>query len=142
MMIMNCFCDMVNQQKALSLISSRPGPLPEILIITNLRHAATWIWTYGEPEFRLHWMKLCRRDNHYATAPTINKYIKRTDVNKTNGIKRVPYITSLLVFFDKVFKFQSYARNQCHDLLMVPIDADKIAILNITVLIIIVLSAE
>ena len=47
----------------------QPGPLPEIQITVNLRHAASWIWTCPEPEFRLCRMKLCSGDNHYTTMP-------------------------------------------------------------------------
>ena len=45
-----------------------PGPLSEILIIANLWHAASRIWTCAEPEFRLSWMKLCSSNNHYTMA--------------------------------------------------------------------------
>ena len=47
----------------------QPGPLSEILTISNLQHATSRIWTCAEPEFRLCWMKLCSSDNHYTTAP-------------------------------------------------------------------------
>ena len=46
----------------------QPGPLSEILTITNLRHAASRIWTCTESEFRLCWMKLCSSNNHYTKA--------------------------------------------------------------------------
>ena len=49
----------------------RLRPLSEILTIVNLRHAASRIWTYAEPEFRLCWMKLCSRDNYDTTAPQL-----------------------------------------------------------------------
>ena len=45
------------------------GPLSEIFTITDLRHAASRVWTCPEPEFRLSWMKLCCSNNHYTTAP-------------------------------------------------------------------------
>ena len=66
MMMMNCFCGMVDQQK---MSYFQPGPLPEILTIANLWIAASRIWTYAEPEFRVCWMKLCSSDNHYTLAP-------------------------------------------------------------------------
>ena len=44
----------------------QPGPLSEILTITNLQYAASRIWNCAEPEFRLSWMKLCSRVNHYT----------------------------------------------------------------------------
>ena len=47
----------------------QPGPLLEILTITNLRYAANKIWTCAEPEFRLWWMKLCSSNNNYTTKP-------------------------------------------------------------------------
>ena len=43
------------------------GPLPEILIIVNLQHTASRIWTCAELEFRLCWMNFCISDNHYTT---------------------------------------------------------------------------
>ena len=47
----------------------QPGPLSEILTVANFRHAASRVWTFAEPEFRLSWMKLCRNYNlHYNTA--------------------------------------------------------------------------
>ena len=42
-------------------------PLPEILIIANLRHAESRIWTCAEPEFKLCWMKLHSGDNPFIT---------------------------------------------------------------------------
>ena len=39
----------------------------EILIISNLRHSASRVWTCAEPEFKLSWMKLCSSDNRGAT---------------------------------------------------------------------------
>ena len=36
--------------------------IPEILTITNFRHAASKILTCGEPEFKLGWLKLCNSD--------------------------------------------------------------------------------
>ena len=68
MMMMNCFCGMVDQRKACSLISSWNHPLSEILIMANLRYSVSRIWTWEEPEFRLRWMKLCSSDNHSSTA--------------------------------------------------------------------------
>ena len=62
MMMMNCFCGMVDRRKAFSSsLSSSRDP--------NLRHAASRVWTCAEPGFRLSWMKLCSSDNHYTTAP-------------------------------------------------------------------------
>ena len=49
----------------------QPGPLSDILSISNLRHAASRIWTCAEATFRLCWMMLCSIDNHYTTAPLV-----------------------------------------------------------------------
>ena len=78
MMMMNCFCGMVDRQKAFSLISSwdhcqRSSPL-------QISDAVSRVWTYAEPEFRLSWMKLCICDNHYTTAPGI--IVRKTKNNK------------------------------------------------------------
>ena len=77
-MMMNCFCGMVDRRKAFSLISSRnhsqrPSPL-------QIPDAASRVWTYAEPEFRLSWMMLCSCDNHYTTAPGI--IVRKTKNNK------------------------------------------------------------
>ena len=62
---LNCFsfCGMVDRRKAFTPYF-QPGPLSEILIISDLRHVASRIWTCTESEFRLCWRKLCRSDNH------------------------------------------------------------------------------
>ena len=62
-MMMNCFCGMVDRWKALSLTYFQSGPLSGILTIANRRHVTSWVWTFTEPEFRLIWMKLRRSDN-------------------------------------------------------------------------------
>ena len=66
MLMMNCFCCMVERQKAFIFISNR-DQLWEILIFPNLRHSASRIWTSGEPEFRVSWMKLCSSDKRCTT---------------------------------------------------------------------------
>ena len=43
-MMMNCFCGMVDQQKAFKPYF-QPGPLSEILTIANLQPAASKVWT-------------------------------------------------------------------------------------------------
>ena len=62
----NYFYGMVDWRKTFSLISRS---LSEILTVANLRHAASSIWTWTEPVFRLCWIKLYSSDNHYTTAP-------------------------------------------------------------------------
>ena len=68
MMMMNCFCGMVDRRKAFYPYF-QPGPLSEILTITNLWHTASRVWTCAEPEFRLSWMKLCSSNNHCTLVP-------------------------------------------------------------------------
>ena len=51
------------------------------------------------------------------------------DVNKK--IKRVPYLSQLVFFLNKVFKFQTNVCNRCHDLLMMSMNLRDTAILNI-----------
>ena len=63
MMIMNCFYGMVDRWKL--------GPLSEILTITNLRHAASRIWTCAEPDLSLRWMKLCTTPRHHRSKGSI-----------------------------------------------------------------------
>ena len=43
MMMMNCFCGMVDRRRALVKPYFHPGPLSEILTIANPRHAASRI---------------------------------------------------------------------------------------------------
>ena len=51
------------------------------------------------------------------------------DINKTSRSK-VWYL-SLLVFLNKGFKFQTYVCNRCHDLLMLSMNLNNIAIFQI-----------
>ena len=48
----------------------QPGPLSEILTVVNLRRTVGRAWTCAEPDFRLSWMKLCSKDEHYTTVAT------------------------------------------------------------------------
>ena len=62
MMMMSCFCGMVDRRKAFSLISSRyhwQGVSPSQISNTPQR-----IWIRAELQFSLFWMKLCSSDNH------------------------------------------------------------------------------
>ena len=43
MMMMNCFCGMVDRPKAFGLIYSQDHSLPEVLTIVNPRHAVSRI---------------------------------------------------------------------------------------------------
>ena len=67
MIMMKCFCGLVDWPKVFSLISSQDHC--QRSFIANLWHSMSRVWTCTEPEFRLSWMKLCRSDNHYTTAP-------------------------------------------------------------------------
>ena len=71
MMMMNCFCGMVDERKTISLICSRRSEMSEIFTIVNLQHAASRIWTCAKPEFRFHWMKLCSSDNQYTNTTNV-----------------------------------------------------------------------
>ena len=71
MMMMNCFCEMVDRRKAFTTYFQL-GPLSEILTIANLRHAASRVWTCTEIEFRLCWTKMRSSDNHSTTVPLEN----------------------------------------------------------------------
>ena len=80
-MLMNCFCGMVDQWKAFSLISSRdhyqrssPSWISEVLRAgSNLRR--TWVPA---------WLKLRSSDNHYNTAPH-NKVASQLYWNRTSA---------------------------------------------------------
>ena len=63
------------------------------------------------------------------------------DVNKASESKGCD-VYHYWYFLNKGFKFQPYVCNRCHDLLMISMTFSNIAILNIEVLIIAVLSAE
>ena len=66
MMMMNCFCGMVDRRKAFSLISSRDNCQKSSP--SRISNTPSRVWTCAEPEFRLSWMKLCSSDNHYTMA--------------------------------------------------------------------------
>ena len=55
---------------------------------------------------------------------------KGIDVNKTSASKKY-YICHYWYFLDKGFKFESYVCNKCHDVLIMPINLNNIADLNI-----------
>ena len=65
MIMMNCFCRMVDWRKAFTPYSQL-WPLSEILTIANLWHIASRVWTCAESESRLCWIKLCSSDNQYT----------------------------------------------------------------------------
>ena len=67
MIMMKCFCGLVDWPKVFSLISSQDHC--QRSFIANLWHSMSRVWTCTEPEFRLSWMKLCSSDNHYNTMP-------------------------------------------------------------------------
>ena len=71
MMMMNCFCGMVDQRKALSLISNQDH---------CQRSSPSWISNTlqagFEPAHEPAWMKLCSSDNHYTTTP-----LERNEIN-------------------------------------------------------------
>ena len=52
------------------------------------------------------------------------------DVNKTSALKQSD-ICHYWYFLDKVFKFHPDVCNACHDVLMMSVNLDNIAILNI-----------
>ena len=52
------------------------------------------------------------------------------DVSKTRA-SRESIIFHYFYFFDKAFKFQPVVYNDCHDLLIIPVNLNDIAILNI-----------
>ena len=78
MMIMNCFCGMVDRRKTFSLISSLDyshWSSPSWISDTPQKT----IWTCAEPEFRLSWMNLCSSDNHYTMAQYNQTHNLQTD---------------------------------------------------------------
>ena len=85
MMMINCFFCMVDRKKA--TLYFQPGPLSEFHAIANLRHAASRIWTWTEPEFRVWRMKLRSSDNLYATE----------SCKSENNYETVPVILVLLL---------------------------------------------
>ena len=67
MLMMKCFCGLVDWWKTFSLISSQYHC--QRSCIANLWHSMRRVWTCTEPEFRLSWMKLCSSHNHYTMVP-------------------------------------------------------------------------
>ena len=64
-LLMNWFCQMVDQQKVF-MPYFQLGPLSQIFTIVNFWHATNWVWTYTESEFRHYWMKLYSIDDHHT----------------------------------------------------------------------------
>ena len=60
--------------------------MSEILIITNLQHAASRIWTSAEPEFRIRRMKLDSIDNHYTLVLWFGLKSSSLDSPKRNNV--------------------------------------------------------
>ena len=53
------------------LLTDKILPLPEVFIMQNLGNAANGLWSSLEPRFRLCWITLCHKVNHYTTcSPT------------------------------------------------------------------------
>ena len=50
------------------LLCFQPISLSEVLVIANIRHATSKVWTCTEPKYRLCLMKLCNNDNHHTTT--------------------------------------------------------------------------
>ena len=51
------------------------------------------------------------------------------DINKKKCIKRVWYL-SLLIFLDKIFKYESYLCSNCYDLMQKAINFNNVAIVS------------
>ena len=66
LMIMNCFCGMVDWTKVCQFLFSAGTIVSDHC--QYLRHAASRTWTCAEPEFMLSGMTLCSSDNHYTTV--------------------------------------------------------------------------
>ena len=61
---MNCFFEIVDQQKRLTLF-------PSLTIVKNLQRVASRIFTCAKPELKLRWIKLFSIDYHYIMAPRV-----------------------------------------------------------------------
>ena len=72
--------------------------------IANFRHAASMVWTYAEPEFRLSWIKLWISDNHYTTAlhgfQLLSYLVMRIKNRMIIFLSYFPFLSSY--FFDKL----------------------------------------
>ena len=96
--MMNCFCGMVDRQKAFSLISSWDH---------CQRSSPSWISTRREQDLNLHktwiqfrlcWMKLCSTDNHYTTAPLLQHCLNTASTCKSFNMFQL--FNSLKLIFD------------------------------------------
>ena len=65
-MMMTCFCGMVDRRKVLPYF--QPRPVSKIPTIANLWHPVSRVWTCAEPGLRPWWMRLCSSDNQYTTV--------------------------------------------------------------------------
>ena len=110
MIKLNGFCGMIDRQKAFTPYFQQE-PFSEILIIANLRNAASRIWTCAESDFRLCWMMSCSSDNHYACVGASFK----TKLQASNFIKKETptqvFSSDICEFFRKTYFVTS--RNGC-----------------------------
>ena len=68
MVMMNCFCGMVDRRKTYSLISSRDHC--QKFSRSRISRSRSGL-NLPEPKFRFSWTKPCSSDNHYTMAPLI-----------------------------------------------------------------------
>ena len=74
MMMMSCFCGMVDQRKVFSLISSRYHW--QRVSPSQISNTPQRIWTRAELEFSLFLMKLCSSDNHCKASLNKASFVK------------------------------------------------------------------
>ena len=83
MMLMNCFCDIVDQQKAFSLISGQNH---------WQRSLPLWIWhvmsricIWTKPKFKLWWIELSSSDKHYTKTLVFTNFQFQISQHKTQN---------------------------------------------------------
>ena len=111
MMIMNCFCGMVDQQEAFCQRSS-PSPILSKIIPASI------IWMFAELELRLRWIKLSSSDNHYTMTPLKGSLILNMIFNIKslyNSNINISCIIFLFYFFYLIFKFSPKIITSCKD---------------------------
>ena len=105
MMMMNCFCGMVDWRKVFSLISSRDHcqrSSPSRIFDTP----RAGFEACAEPEFRLCWMNLCSSHNHYTTAPVdnhhLNSFFQNCASARHRSLQKITLINVRLFFIKHI----------------------------------------
>ena len=95
-MMMDCFCGMVDRRKALSRDYCQRFSLSP-----NAWQAMRGIWTCAKTEFKLCWMKLCSSNKHYNTAQRCQVDLQSTSQHAETDFEEVTWSFRVGAFKNK-----------------------------------------